>query len=305
MIEAKDMRVNKVKKIKDVEDILEKNFLLAAKDEYFCKLCNSLDMDKKQLKKYTTKLESSVRELKNCKGCKGLECCKNEVNGYIYYPIKKNDYLVFSYEACKYKKEEEENSGGVIYYETSKAIRDARMKDIYLDEASRVEVMKYIKSFIKNYPNSKGIYLHGSFGSGKSYILNALLNELGKRKEKCVSIYYPKLLKNLKSSFNSKAGDYDIIYNELETCDVLLIDDIGAENNTAWARDEVLGILLQSRMDNKKLTFFTSNMTLEELEEHLSYTNDRCERVKARRIIERIKELAKPIELVGENKRDK
>ena len=46
MIEAKDMRVNKVKKIKDEEDILEKNFLLAAKDEYFCKLCNSLDMDK-------------------------------------------------------------------------------------------------------------------------------------------------------------------------------------------------------------------------------------------------------------------
>ena len=57
-------------------------------------------------------------------------------------------------------------------------------------------------------------------------------------------------------------------------------------------------------MDNDKITFFTSNFNLEELEEHLSQTSLGSEKVKARRIIERIKQLTKPIFLNGENKRD-
>ena len=144
----------------------------------------------------------------------------------------------------------------------------------------------------------------GPSGSGKSYILNALLNELSKKNISCVSIYYPTLLKKLKDSFNNKNTTFEQMYNELEMCDCLLIDDIGAENNTAWARDEILGSLLQSRMDNDRITFFTSNFNLEELEEHLSSTSSSVDKVKARRIIERIKQLSTPISLISEDKRD-
>ena len=83
-----------------------------------------------------------------------------------------------------------------------------------------------------------------------------------------------------------------------------LIDDIGAENNSAWARDEVLGGILQSRMDNDKIIFFTSNFTLEELESHLGETSVSSDKIKSRRIIERIKQLCVSIKLVGENKRN-
>ena len=127
---------------------------------------------------------------------------------------------------------------------------------------------------------------------------------MSRKGKTCVSIYYPSLLKKLKDSFNNKTTSYEQIFNELENCDYLLIDDIGAENNTAWARDEVLGTLLQSRMDNNKTTFFTSNFSLEELEDHLSETASATEKIKARRIIERIKQLSTSISLIGENKRD-
>ena len=36
---------------------------------------------------------------------------------------------------------------------------------------------------------------------------------------------------------------------------LLLIDDIGAEKLTDWARDEILGSILQYRMDFKLPTF--------------------------------------------------
>ena len=91
--------------------------------------------------------------------------------------------------------------------------------------------------------------------------------------------------------------------NYLKNVDILLIDDIGAENVTAWGIDEILGTILQYRMNNKLSTFFTSNLTLEELEVHLSISKNSEDKVKARRIIERIKELTEDLELVSINRR--
>ena len=57
-------------------------------------------------------------------------------------------------------------------------------------------------------------------------------------------------------------------------------------------------------MNNKLSTFFTSNLTLEELEDHLSITKNSEDKVKARRIIERIKQLTEDKELVSKNRRN-
>ena len=289
----------------DVKSLNLKNFNIAMEDKEFANLVYRLDMPKEEIVKYTTKLQSTVRELKNCKNCKNLKTCLNDVCGYVNFPSKKGDAFIFSYTPCKYKKEHDKYKSNVVYYETSSKLKEARMKDIYIDDNARTTLLKYVKEFMGDPKNKKGIYLNGSFGSGKSYIMNAVLNELSRKNYKCVSVYYPNLLKRLKDSFNSKNESFEQMYNELEMCDVLLIDDIGAENNTPWARDEVLGSLLQSRMDNKKTTFFTSNFSLDELEQHLSETSSSIDKIKARRIIERIKELCMPISLIGESKRNR
>lgn len=66
----------------------------------------------------------------------------------------------------------------------------------------------------------------------------------------------------------------------------------------------MLGPILQYRMQNHLPTFFTSNLTLEELETSLSITSSGVDKVKARRIIERIKQLTLPMELIGKNRRN-
>ena len=55
-------------------------------------------------------------------------------------------------------------------------------------------------------------------------------------------------------------------------------------------------------MQEKLPTFFTSNLTIKELEEHLR-GNDSDGKIKARRIIERIKYLTDNIEMIAENRR--
>ena len=56
-------------------------------------------------------------------------------------------------------------------------------------------------------------------------------------------------------------------------------------------------------MENNLPTFFTSNLTLDELESHLSMTKDKTDKVKARRILDRIKQLTVYYELVSKNRR--
>ncbi|MDK6421942.1 primosomal protein DnaI, partial [Aerococcus urinae] len=90
----------------------------------------------------------------------------------------------------------------------------------------------------------------------------------------------------------------------LQEAQVLMIDDIGAESNSAWVRDEVLGVLLQNRMSQGQATFFTSNFSMKELENHLAHTNQGdSETVKAHRIMERVRYLSEEVTMSGRNRR--
>ena len=287
---------------KEIDKDLRKEFILSSSDEMFKKLCNRLKCEENLLMKYTSKLEITSCELKNCSKCKGIEKCKNQVEGHIYYPEVREDYLEFIYKPCKYFKENIAKNN-TIFFETPAVLKNASLSDL-ASEKERTEILKYIKDFLKKKINGeevKGLYLSGSFGSGKSYILSALLNELSNKGFKTVNIYYPRLLQRLKASFNDYS--YDEVMDEIMTCDILLIDDIGAENNTPWSRDEVLGTILQYRMDNNLTTFFTSNFTLEELEKILSQTSNGNEIIKSKRIIERIKYLTVEQQLISKNNR--
>ena len=287
---------------KDIEKDLQKSFALSLEDKDFVALCNKLKLPESEIIKYTSKLEDTVAILKKCKGCKGLNECSSDLNGYVLYPTVENNRLEFTYIPCKYKKKENHN---VSYFDAPSAIKDASMKEIKATGAERIEVIKYMKKLIDEYSKDskiKGIYLHGSFGSGKSYLMSALVNELSKKYNlNAIIMYYPALLKTLKSSFND---EYNSKLESLTKTDILMIDDIGAERNSDWSRDEILGPILQYRMDNNLLTIFTSNYKIDELETHLSQTKEGTDIVKARRIIERIKYLSKEIELTGKNMRN-
>ena len=277
-------------------------------DMTFRKIANDLDLPTDTLMKYTTKLEKSVCELNNCKKCKNLYECRNEVSGYVYYPEKNDNDIEFCYIPCKYKKESDsinQYKDNIYYFNISDNLKNASMKDIDTKDKNRFETIKWINDFIKGYTSGieqKGIYLNGNFGCGKTYLLSAMLNELAKKGYKVAMIYYPEFLRALKESFNG-SDEYKIKFNYIKKVDVLLLDDIGAETLTEWSRDEVLGTILQYRMEEKLPTLFTSNLTMKELENHLSTTNKEIDKVKARRIIERIKQLTKDITMISENKR--
>ena len=65
---------------------------------------------------------------------------------------------------------------------------------------------------------------------------------------------YRLLFAGLASHFGDNSLQDEI--RRLSGCDLLILDDIGAETLSQWSRDDVLGVILQARMDNVLPTFF-------------------------------------------------
>ena len=300
-----------MKKVTEVIDkknktTLKQSFMDACSDKEFKEYVYSLNIKEDIMINYTSNLQDAFQENKNCINCSGLSSCKNKLKGYKYTPYQDNTIINFEYVACDRevnKLKKDKYLSNISSFEMPKNIGEASFKDIYKDDKLRLPILKYFKEFMANYKKEdkpKGLYLHGSFGSGKTYLIAALFNEMAHKEVQSVLVYYPEFLRNLKSSFNT---DYEEKFETIKKAPLLLLDDIGAENETAWSRDEILSPILQYRMEENLPTFFTSNLNLDELEKFFAITPSGVDSIKARRIIERIKQLTIDEELISKNRR--
>lgn len=241
-----------------------------------------------------------------CENCQGLENCKNLMPGYYPKLLLTRNSIEVHYDKCQRKIMDEERKRMeklIRSMYVPKDILQASFDEMEPDE--RVEIIKKALDFVmrcKEGKSTKGLYLHGEFGVGKSYILGAIANALAEHKISSMIVYVPELFRELKSSISDQTLNEKLEAIKREP--VLMLDDIGAETMSSWVRDEILGPILQFRMLENLPTLFSSNLSFAELEHHLTYSQrGEEEKLKARRIMERIKYLAEPVLVKGRNRR--
>ena len=184
------------------------------------------------------------------------------------------------------------------------SLKQASLAQVDLDDLSRLPVFEKLLAFVEQYPTiRKGLYLYGDFGVGKSFMVAALAHDLSeKRGVSSTLLHYPSFVIDAKNAISD--GNVKTLVDEIKLSEVLILDDIGAEQSTAWVRDEILQVILQYRMQENLPTFFTSNFNFEELEQHFAKgKNGNDETWEARRVMERIRYLAEETRLEGVNRR--
>ncbi len=182
-------------------------------------------------------------------------------------------------------------------------LHDVRLSRIDMT-SERFEVMTAIQQFLYQYSRNihqKGLYLAGNFGVGKTYILAGLANQVAAMDKYVVFLHVPTFIAGLSSHFSDNSVQDEV--QKIANADFLILDDIGAESLSQWSRDEVLAVILQARMDNVLPTFFSSNFAMNDLEDHFKETKNAIEPVKAARLMERIRALAKEVIISGPNRR--
>ena len=183
-------------------------------------------------------------------------------------------------------------------------LKKASLAQVDLDDLGRLPVFEKLLAFVEQYPTiRKGLYLYGDFGVGKSFMVAALAHDLSeKRGVSSTLLHYPSFVIDAKNAIGD--GNVKTLVDEIKLSEVLILDDIGAEQSTPWVRDEILQVILQYRMQENLPTFFTSNFNFEDLELHFAkgkHGND--ETWEARRVMERIRYLAEETRLEGVNRR--
>ena len=184
------------------------------------------------------------------------------------------------------------------------SLKNVSFLDVYRDDVQRLTVLKRMIEFVNDYPNNlKGLYLYGDFGVGKSFMVAALAHDLSeKRGVSSTLLHYPSFVIDVKNAIGD--GNVKTLVDAIKLSEVLILDDIGAEQSTAWVRDEILQVILQYRMQENLPTFFTSNFNFEDLEKHFAKgKNGNDETWEARRVMERIRYLAEETRLEGVNRR--
>lgn len=183
------------------------------------------------------------------------------------------------------------------------SLKNVTVADIDKNDENRVEVMLAITDFVKRFEEKpKGLYIYGNFGIGKSYLMAYLANLLSKTYlQSTTMLHYPTFVVDIKNAI--KDGSVKERIDEIKLAQVLVLDDIGAEQHSPWVRDDVLQVILQYRMQENLPTFFTSNFSFDDLERHFASGKSGDETWQAKRVMERIRYLARDLHLKGKNRR--
>ena len=203
---------------------------------------------------------------------------------------KFNEYLKDNEQFKDFSKKLVLNAGyaEVVYKETDEsisrkkahsAINRLKAKSLLLDETIKTatfdnfnietdeerqafEFAKNLAEFYKNGGQGNS-FMSGPAGSGKSHLSMAILKSYLESGEKtALFVSYSHVVRLIKDSFNNRDSVYtqNNIMSLLTNVDLLVMDDIGSENNSDFSEE-----LLTDVLDGRISTIITTNLSSEEL----------------------------------------
>ncbi len=275
------------------------------KDELILQFLREHGCDLSFVENHSSKLLKWAQDQRTCAKCLGLDHCVFD-NGRNLDLELQDGFLIQVYRKCRYFKKEEEKTQFLKNYILFHGNNEMKLREFDqadLKSSDALEIGRTIKELLTNMQESKGIYLCGKPGIGKTFLMNCLANQYVKDNKKVAFVNAATLIFDLKAGFYEN-GLIESTLNKLKKCDVLFLDDIGGESVTSWSRDEILMPLLNERMEKRMKTYFTSNYSFKELEEHFSFDSRGNEdKIKANRLMERIKAVSVEKKLKGVNRR--
>lgn len=131
-------------------------------------------------------------------------------------------------------------------------------------------------NILKFVENGEQLYIHsGQSGNGKSSwsirLLQAFFNKIWLRTDlRCRALFInvPLFLIKLKESISNRSEYIDHIKANIYDCDLVIWDDIGTKNSTAYEGEHLLSII-EARIADGRANIFTSNLNNKELHEAL------------------------------------
>jgi DNA replication protein DnaC len=148
----------------------------------------------------------------------------------------------------------------------------------------------------------KGLFLEGQPGVGKTHLAVAVLRQVIQTRGGRGLFYDTRdLLRLIRSTYDPSIRTTELeILRPVMTADLLVLDDLGAEKTSEWV-EETMNLIVNTRYNERRLTFFTSNYP--DIPESEGEINSLVARV-GYRMRSRLHEMCEFIELDGADYRE-
>ena len=206
----------------------------------------------------------------------------------MYRPTKEKAYAVKQQKLRQY----------LSLFDSDIYIQDATLNDFHQTSDIRIKALEIAKRSVQLYIDkkaTKGIYIHGPYGSGKSYLLSAIAAYYADHDIDVIFAYVPDLIRGFKQGIDE--GTIEKRINILKQTSILILDDLGGEYHSSWFRDEILMPLIQYRLSASLPIYVSSNYTMTQLVDALASGHDEINRVKATRLIRRLRDMTELVKL--------
>lgn len=135
-------------------------------------------------------------------------------------------------------------------------------------EFAKKMAVQFIERFEEMESLGKGMYFYSKTkGSGKTRLVSSIANALISKYQRSVMfIKAADLSAQVRKTYNKHADmtEEDVL-KLFRTVDILVIDDLAVEDKTGYS-EELLGKILDHRMDKQLVTLITSNRTIDEID---------------------------------------
>lgn len=151
---------------------------------------------------------------------------------------------------------------------------------------------RYVQHWEEFQKTSTGLLMWGDVGTGKSFIAGCIANALLDKGVPVIMTNFARLLNKLTDMY---AGDRDAYIDSFKRYSLMIIDDLGIERNSEFAREQVFSVI-DSRYRSQLPMIVTTNLTLEDLKDPVDLARSR--------IYARVLERCLPIRVNDQNIRD-
>lgn len=275
------------------------------KEKYIAQFIAKNKLGDEYLSQHLSPFIDSYESIRKCNQCQGLFTCTQKKQGEII--TLKNDEGVYNeITYCKFYLEKLRMNKQVNNFIKSDIPKEYALLDLdnidIPDE--NIEDLCALMYEIYDEKRTKGLYIYGDLGVGKTYICIALANSLNKSGKKVSFVKSNYFINEMRKLVSINNIEYEQLLDKVKRSEYLFIDDIGSESVSSYSRDDLLFNILDYRMENKLMTIFTSNLSKDSLLKHYTYDkNDNSSIMRARRLLERIDILSEDFVLKGKNKR--
>jgi DNA replication protein DnaC len=136
------------------------------------------------------------------------------------------------------------------------------------EEETLEQAISYARAFAEN-PEGWLIFT-GTYGCGKTHLAAAIANHNATQGRPALFVVVPDLLDHLRATFNPQSAvTFDQRFEEVRRAPLLILDDLGTESATPWAREKLYQIF-DYRYNAHLPTVITTATLIEELDPRLA-----------------------------------